>query len=204
MDIQALLNSIASGPPPSLPQGVSRVPIPQINLGGIGPVPVPPVPIESPPPRVVPGQPLPAGVGGIGGRLGDLVPGAAGGAGTIMGSMTGPTPTAQVTGPRGDRTFIANMPTPTGHGGTGAPGSNWQKLTGEQLPGTTPEAPTPVQQHMAANLPQQPIHQQNAQMLDLINQLQRPPASAALVPRTPVPARRPSTLGALIEPRRNA
>lgn len=105
INMQSLLNSIASGPPPNIPQGVTRVSMPNIHLGGIGSVPVPDVPIAPPP--VVPGKPLPTGGGG-GDQLGNYVPGV-GGPGNIIGTGK----TAQIAGPRGDRTLLSNIPRST-------------------------------------------------------------------------------------------
>ena len=133
MDMNAMLNAIASGPAPGGPAGVQQVAIPKITLPGIGQVPVPTIDGTpgGPPVPVVPGQPLPTGPGGntyapggpgnpyntspeVAAKLGNLVPAAAGGAGNIIGQAgpaSNPAGTMQIAGPRGDRTMVANIPT---------------------------------------------------------------------------------------------
>ena len=217
MDIQALLNAVASGPTPNVASGVTRVPIPKVSLGGIGQVAVPVVPgtpggPPGPQAPVVPGQPLPGGpvaynavnpnapygtALGVKGPAAEVVDRAAG-LGHIIGQAGPPSnyqPTAlgtlQLAGPRGDRTLLANAGLGQGTGGPrgdrAAPQTNAQRQGQQQQP------------------LQQPIHQQNMQLMNLVNQLNRPPASAARAPVPPrlVPAAAPPRpLGTLIAPRK--
>jgi hypothetical protein len=120
MDLNAILNAVASGGPPAVATGVQRVPETMGNLGMINPVavPVPPVvnnPAVVPPPSSGGGTGTGGGTGNtvIGGHdLGQVIPGPAGGTGNILGHGS----TASVGGPRGDRVPIANLQTNPGQG----------------------------------------------------------------------------------------
>jgi len=175
MDMQALLNSIASGPPPAIPTGVNRVPVPQITLPGIGQVPIPVTP-GAPGGPVVPGQPLPQAAVPAANTLGNAIPP---GVGNVIGQPGPPStyrPTAlgtqQIAGPRGDRTLLSNLPVGSGTFYTDPNSSFGKARAALGVPikppaaaaptpaGPTPQQkasttlgirPTPVQQHMAAS-----------------------------------------------------